>query len=32
MKQPKDLLSIGMLAEMTRLSIKALRLYDERGM
>jgi DNA-binding transcriptional MerR regulator len=31
MKQPKDLLSIGMLAEMTRLSIKALRLYDELG-
>src|ERR1700752_3536973 len=29
MKQPKDLLSIGTFAEMTRLSIKALRLYDQ---
>jgi DNA-binding transcriptional MerR regulator len=29
MDQPKDLLSIGMFASMTRLSIKALRLYDE---
>ena len=29
MDQPKNLLSIGMLADMTRLSIKALRLYDE---
>jgi DNA-binding transcriptional MerR regulator len=29
MDQPKNLLSIGMFAEMTRLSIKALRLYDE---
>jgi DNA-binding transcriptional MerR regulator len=31
MDQPKDLLSIGMFAAMTRLSIKALRLYDELG-
>ena len=31
MNPPKDLLSIGMLAEMTRLSIKALRVYDELG-
>jgi DNA-binding transcriptional MerR regulator len=31
MKQPKDLLSIGTFASMTRLSIKALRLYDELG-
>src|SRR4030095_14021821 len=29
MNQPKNLLSIGMFAEMTRLSIKALRLYNE---
>ena len=29
MDQPKNLLSIGMFAELTRLSIKALRLYDE---
>lgn len=29
MDSPKNLLSIGMFAEMTRLSIKALRLYDE---
>ena len=29
MNQPKDLLSIGTFAEMTRLSIKALRLYDQ---
>jgi len=29
MNQPKDLLSIGSFANMTRLSIKALRLYDE---
>ena len=29
MDQPKDLLSIGTFANMTRLSIKALRLYDE---
>jgi DNA-binding transcriptional MerR regulator len=32
MDQPKDLLSIGMFANMTRLSIKALRLYDELGL
>lgn len=32
MNQPKDLLSIGAFAEMTRLSIKALRLYDELGL
>jgi DNA-binding transcriptional MerR regulator len=31
MNQPKDLLSIGTFANMTRLSIKALRLYDELG-
>jgi DNA-binding transcriptional MerR regulator len=31
MNQRKDLLSIGVFAEMTRLSIKALRLYDELG-
>jgi DNA-binding transcriptional MerR regulator len=31
MKQPKDLLSIGTFASMTRLSMKALRLYDELG-
>jgi DNA-binding transcriptional MerR regulator len=29
MNQPKNLLPIGMFAEMTRLSLKALRLYDE---
>ena len=29
MNQPKDLLSIGAFADMTRLSIKALRLYDQ---
>jgi DNA-binding transcriptional MerR regulator len=29
MNQPKDLLSIGAFAELSRLSIKALRLYDE---
>ena len=31
MNQPKDLLSIGTFANMTRLSIKALRLYDGLG-
>jgi len=31
MDQPKDLLSIGTFADMTRLSIKALRLYDGLG-
>lgn len=31
MDQPKDLLAIGMFASMTRLSLKALRLYDELG-
>lgn len=31
MNQSKDLLSIGMFANMTRLSLKALRLYDELG-
>ena len=31
MNQPKDLLSIGAFANLTRLSIKALRLYDELG-
>ncbi len=31
MNQPKDLLSIGTFASMTRLSIKALRLYDQLG-
>ena len=31
MNQPKDLLSIGACADMTRLSLKALRLYDELG-
>jgi DNA-binding transcriptional MerR regulator len=31
MDQPKDLLSIGTFADMTRLSIKALRLYDQLG-
>jgi DNA-binding transcriptional MerR regulator len=29
MDQPKDLLSIGTFADMSRLSIKALRLYDQ---
>ena len=32
MDQPKDLLSIGMFASLTRLSIKALRLYDGLGL
>jgi DNA-binding transcriptional MerR regulator len=32
MNQPKELLSIGAFAELTRLSIKALRLYDELGL
>jgi len=31
MNQPKDLLSIGTFASLTRLSIKALRLYDGLG-
>ena len=31
MDQPKGLLSIGAFAELTRLSIKALRLYDQLG-
>jgi DNA-binding transcriptional MerR regulator len=31
MNQPKDLLSIGTFASLTRLSIKALRLYNELG-
>lgn len=31
MNQPRDLLSIGVFADMTRLSIKALRLYDQLG-
>ena len=31
MNQPKDLLSIGTFTNMTRLSIKALRLYDGLG-
>jgi DNA-binding transcriptional MerR regulator len=31
MNQPKDLLSIGTFANLTRLSLKALRLYDELG-
>ncbi|MBV6450431.1 MAG: hypothetical protein MHPDNHAH_01155 [Anaerolineales bacterium] len=31
MNQPNDLLSIGAFAGMTRLSIKALRLYDQLG-
>src|SRR5215216_2074547 len=31
MNQPRKLLSIGTFAEMTRLSIKALRLYDQLG-
>ncbi|MGE5641487.1 MAG: MerR family transcriptional regulator, partial [Byssovorax cruenta] len=31
MNQPKDLLSIGSFANVSRLSIKALRLYDELG-
>lgn len=31
MDQPKDLFSIGTFANLTRLSIKALRLYDELG-
>src|SRR5215510_4368186 len=32
MDQPKNLLSIGAFASMTRLSIKALRLYDQLGL
>lgn len=32
MNQPKNLLSIGAFANMTRLSIKALRLYDQLGL
>ena len=32
MNQPKDLFSIGAFADMTRLSIKALRLYDQLGL
>ena len=32
MSQPKDLLSIGAFANLTRLSIKALRLYDQLGL
>jgi DNA-binding transcriptional MerR regulator len=32
MTQPKDLLSIGAFASLTRLSIKALRLYDQLGL
>ena len=32
MNQPKDLLSIGAFAGLTRLSIKALRLYDQLGL
>src|SRR5512134_3853242 len=32
MNQPKDLLSIGAFASMTRLSLKALRLYDQLGL
>ena len=32
MNQPKDLLSIGAFANLTRLSIKALRLYDQLGL
>jgi len=31
MSEPNDLLSIGTFAKMTRLSIKALRLYDQLG-
>jgi DNA-binding transcriptional MerR regulator len=31
MSEPKDLLSIGTFASMTRLSAKALRLYDQLG-
>lgn len=31
MSEPKDLLSIGTFANMTRLSVKALRLYDQLG-
>ncbi|HJS18417.1 MAG TPA: MerR family transcriptional regulator [Anaerolineales bacterium] len=31
MNQPKDLVSIGTFANLTRLSIKALRLYDQLG-
>ena len=32
MNQPKDLFSIGAFADMTRLSLKALRLYDQLGL
>ena len=32
MDQPKDLLSIGAFANLTRLSLKALRLYDQLGL
>jgi len=32
MDQPKELLSIGAFASMTRLSLKALRLYDQLGL
>ena len=32
MNQQRDLLSIGTFADMTRLSIKALRLYDQLGL
>ena len=32
MTQPKELLSIGTFAHMTRLSLKALRLYDQLGL
>jgi DNA-binding transcriptional MerR regulator len=32
MTQPKELLSIGAFANLTRLSIKALRLYDQLGL
>ena len=32
MTQPEDLLSIGAFANLTRLSIKALRLYDQLGL
>ena len=32
MTQPQNLFSIGAFAHMTRLSIKALRLYDQLGL
>jgi len=32
MNQPKELLAIGAFASMTRLSLKALRLYDQLGL